>query len=58
MSVKVKFKNGLYGMVSMRVAEILEKRKEVEIVEIEDKQPELGLNDDKAKAEKPKRSRS
>ena len=54
MSVKVKYlATGLTGFASVKVAEILEKRGQVEIVEIEDAQQSLDL-DGKGKAEKPK----
>jgi hypothetical protein len=55
MSATVKYKNGFIGFASLKVAEILEKRGEVEIVEIEDAQKELDLDD--KKIDKPKRGR-
>ena len=40
MGVRVKFKkNGIESVVSIKVAEILEKRAEIDIVEIEEKAP-------------------
>jgi hypothetical protein len=53
MSAKVKFKNGYIGAASLKVAEALEARGEVEILAIEDGQQTLDL-DEKPKADKPK----
>jgi hypothetical protein len=50
MSVKVKYvATGLNGFVSVKVAEILEKRGAVEILEIEDAQQTLDLDESKGK---------
>jgi len=57
MSVKVKFSNGYIGTVSEKVAEILESRGEVEIVDVaEDKQPEL-ITDEKPEVPRARRRR-
>jgi len=56
MSAKVKYKNGFIGTVSDKVADILEKKKLAEIIEvIDEKQPELDLNS--TGQDKPKRVR-
>lgn len=50
MSVQVKFKSGYVGSASEKVAEILEKRGEVELVGVDEKQPKLIKDEPKQKS--------
>jgi hypothetical protein len=55
MGMKVKYKNGYEGSVSDKVAEILEKRGDVEIIEVLEKQHELDLSGQTAKPSRVKK---